>query len=74
MIEQKKNNLRDYLYQAIQEMGLNEKEMKIICEYTDSIIDSFAPLINITETNENKDLLVKSLSKIIEDMNVKRNS
>lgn len=74
MTQNKKNELRDYLYQAIQKMGLDKKEMQEISEYTDTLIESFVPMLSIIDTEKNKDLFAKSLSKLIEDMHVKRNA
>jgi len=74
MMQNKKNELRDYLYQEIQKMGLNKKEMQEISEYTNILIESFSPILIITDTEKNKDLFAKSLSKLIEDMHVKRNT
>ena len=74
MIENKKNELRDYLYKIIQKMGLSESELSEMSTYTDDLIESFAPVFKLIESDKNKDLFAKSMSSLIEEMNVKRNS
>ena len=75
MKENSKNNeLRDYLFMMLQEMTSDEEERKILSEYALELVEKFKPFLNFTEKENSRHLLAQSLSQLVEDKNVKRNT
>lgn len=74
MIDNKKNELRDYLFTVLQKMDLDEEEVKVMSEYAHEIIELFVPMLNITASEQGKDKFTSALSKLIEEKYVKRDA
>ena len=74
MIDNKKNELRDYLFTILQTMNVSEKEMEELSAYTKDLLEIFEPIFKINSSNKSKDAFAKALSKFAEENNVKRNA